>query len=346
MTPAEWTDLLAPRFASAWADLDISNDDFIRTTEPRHHRAVQAFLGRIHDNGWIVKDTYRGLYCVPCEQYYAEDELLEGDLCPVHRRPVELLEEENYFFRLSAFQQRLIDWYEAAPDAVVPESKRNEALSFIKGGLRDISITRTSIDWGVPVPWDERHVFYVWYDALINYLTAIGYGSDERAVRGVVAGGPPPDRQGDHPVPLRVVAGHVHGGRHRPAGPRAGPRVAAGGWGEDVQVQPQPDRPGRAHRRVRGRPGPLPPAPGHPPRAPTATSPPRASTSRYNADLANNLGNLLSAGGHGGRLQVRGHRPGARPGSRLAAVAATCWPKPPPPGTPASPTPASRRPGG
>jgi len=178
VSPEAWTDRLAPRFQDAWRDLDISNDDFIRTTEPRHRRAVQHFLGRIHDNGWITRDTYRGLYCVACEQYYAEDELLDGTLCPVHRRPVELLEEENYFFRLSAFEQRLIDWYDAHPDAVVPESKRNEALSFIKGGLRDISITRTSISWGVPVPWDEDHVFYVWYDALVNYLTAIGYGED------------------------------------------------------------------------------------------------------------------------------------------------------------------------
>ena len=178
-SPEAWTDKLAPRFAEAWRALEVSNDDFIRTTEARHHRAVQAFLTRIHDNGYIVKGTYRGQYCVACEQYYSEDELLEGNLCPVHRRPVELLEEENYFFRLSAFQQRLVDWYEAHPDAVAPEPKRNEALSFIKGGLHDISITRTSIDWGVPVPWDEGHVFYVWYDALVNYLTAIGFGEDE-----------------------------------------------------------------------------------------------------------------------------------------------------------------------
>jgi methionyl-tRNA synthetase len=179
VSPTEWTDQLAPRFTSAWADLDISNDDFIRTSEPRHHRAVQQFLGRVYENGFIYEDTYRGLYCVPCEQYYAEDDLLDGTLCPVHRMPVEHLEEENYFFRLSAFEQQLIDWYEAHPHAVVPESKRNEALSFIRGGLRDISITRTSIDWGVTVPWDEKHVFYVWYDALINYVTAIGYDEDE-----------------------------------------------------------------------------------------------------------------------------------------------------------------------
>jgi len=179
MAPLEWTDQLSPRFAGAWSGLDISNDDFIRTTEERHRVAVQAFLSRINDNGYIYKDTYRGLYCVPCERYYAADELLPGGLCPDHRIPLEELEEENYFFKLSAFQQPLIDWYEANADVVVPESKRNEALSFIRGGLNDISITRTSIDWGVRVPWDESHVFYVWYDALINYVTAIGYGEDQ-----------------------------------------------------------------------------------------------------------------------------------------------------------------------
>ena len=116
---------------------------------------------------------------MPCERYYLPDELLPGNLCPDHRIPVEELEEENYFFRLSAFQQPLIDWYAANPDIVLPDPKRNEALSFIKGGLNDISITRTSIDWGVRVPWDDKHVFYVWYDALINYVTAIGYGEDQ-----------------------------------------------------------------------------------------------------------------------------------------------------------------------
>jgi methionyl-tRNA synthetase len=179
MAPLEWTDQLSPRFAEAWAGLDISNDDFIRTTEIRHRVAVEQFLGRINDNGFIYKDTYRGLYCVPCERYYAADELLPGGLCPDHRIPLEELEEENYFFKLSEFQQPLMDWYAANVDVVLPESKRNEALGFIKGGLNDISITRTSIDWGVRVPWDDSHVFYVWYDALINYVTAIGYGQDQ-----------------------------------------------------------------------------------------------------------------------------------------------------------------------
>jgi methionyl-tRNA synthetase len=179
LDPISWTDQLAPRFQDAWAGLDISNDDFIRTSEPRHHLAVQQFLNRIYDAGYIYKDTYRGLYCVSCEQYYAADELVDGDRCPIHLTPTELLEEENYFFRLSEFQDRLVQWYDARPDAVVPPAKRNEALGFIRGGLRDISITRTSIDWGVQVPWDKEHVFYVWYDALVNYITAVGYGEDE-----------------------------------------------------------------------------------------------------------------------------------------------------------------------
>ncbi len=177
--PQSWTDRTSVRFADAWRGLDISNDDFIRTSEPRHHVAVQKFLQRVYDNGYIELGTYAGWYCVGCEAYKDESELLEGNVCPDHLRPVEWLEEENYFFKLSAFQDRLLEWYEKQPQAVAPSSKRNEALSFIKGGLNDISITRTSVKWGVPVPWDDRHVFYVWYDALINYLTAIGYGEDE-----------------------------------------------------------------------------------------------------------------------------------------------------------------------
>ena len=178
--PQQWTDVTARRFIEAWQGLDVSNDDFIRTSEPRHHRAVSDFLQRIYDNGYIDSGTYSGWYCIGCEAYKDESELLEGHVCPDHLRSAEWLEEENYFFKLSAFADRLMAWYEAHPDAVRPESKRNEALAFIKGGLHDISITRTSTRWGVPVPWDERHVFYVWYDALVNYLTAIGFGEDDR----------------------------------------------------------------------------------------------------------------------------------------------------------------------
>jgi methionyl-tRNA synthetase len=176
-SPKEWTDRTVQRFLSCWDALGISYDDFIRTTEARHYATVQRFLQKIYDAGYIVPGTYSGLYCISCEDYYTEEQL-DGENCPVHHRPVVEMEEENYFFRLSAFEDRLLRWYEDHPDAVRPVAKRNEALGFIRGGLRDISITRTSFSWGVPVPWDDRHVFYVWYDALVNYLTAIGYESD------------------------------------------------------------------------------------------------------------------------------------------------------------------------
>ncbi len=177
MSPREWADLTSRRFRDAWVELDVAPDDFIRTTEPRHHEVVQRFLGEIKDRGYIQLGTFEGLYCVACEDYYTDEELVGGN-CPVHDRPVELMKEENYFFQLSRFQDRLLSWYEKCPTAILPESRRNEAAGFVRGGLKDISITRVSIDWGVRVPWDPDHVFYVWYDALVNYLTAIGYGTD------------------------------------------------------------------------------------------------------------------------------------------------------------------------
>ncbi len=179
LTPKEQADRYSRRFVETWESLDISNDDFIRTTEPRHYESVSALMQAVYDNGWITLGTYEGLYCVSCEAYYTEGDLLEGGLCPVHRRPVETLAEDNYFFRLSAFEERLLAWYESDPTVVIPEIRRNEALGLVKGGLRDVSISRTSINWGVPVPWDPAHVFYVWYDALINYATAVGYGADQ-----------------------------------------------------------------------------------------------------------------------------------------------------------------------
>jgi methionyl-tRNA synthetase len=180
-SPHEWTDQTSLRFREAWDALNISYDDFIRTTEPRHFESVQKFLTAIYDNGYIYKDIYVGLYCVSCEDYYTI-EASDNGKCPIHGIVLTEMEEENWFFRLSAFEDRLLEYYETHPNFVTPETKRNEALSFVKGGLKDISITRTSIDWGVPVPWDEHHVFYVWYDALINYLTAIGYGRDSDEV--------------------------------------------------------------------------------------------------------------------------------------------------------------------
>ncbi|MGH8918859.1 MAG: methionine--tRNA ligase, partial [Actinomycetes bacterium] len=179
LTPIEQADRFSQRYRDAWDLLEITHDDFIRTSESRHYLSVQALMQAAYDNGWIELGTYVGQYCVDCEAYYTVEELVDGTLCPIHGRPVELLEEENYFFKLSAFADRLLDWYETHPDAVLPETKRNEAAGLVKGGLRDISVSRTSLTWGVPVPWDAGHVFYVWYDALINYATAIGYGVDQ-----------------------------------------------------------------------------------------------------------------------------------------------------------------------
>lgn len=177
-SPLEHATLNAERYKETWAQLDIRYDDFIRTSEPRHYASVQALLSKIRENGHIELDTYDGLYCVPCEDYYTDTQAPDGK-CPVHGTELNVLQEENYFFRLSRFEDQLLKYYEDNPGFVTPQSKRNEALGFIKQGLEDISITRTSIDWGVPVPWDDKHVFYVWYDALINYCTAIGYGTDE-----------------------------------------------------------------------------------------------------------------------------------------------------------------------
>jgi len=178
LTPIELADRESERFRESWAQLQITNDDFIRTSEPRHYEAVQALLSKIYENGHIELDTYDGLYCVSCEDYYTDTQAPDGK-CPVHGIVLSVLSEENYFFRLSRFEDQLLRYYEDHPDFVSPSSKRNEALGLIKQGLHDISITRTSIDWGVPVPWDDKHVFYVWYDALINYCTAIGYGVDD-----------------------------------------------------------------------------------------------------------------------------------------------------------------------
>ena len=179
VTPQEWADQTAVRFVEAWTELGIKNDDFIRTTEPRHYDAVKKLLRACYDNGAIELKSYEGLYCVACEAYYVEADLLDGTLCPIHKRPVERFAEENYFFKLSEYEKPLLDWYARHPDFVRPDGKRNEALGFIKQGLNDFSISRTSITWGIPLPWDEKHVTYVWFDALTNYLSSVGYGRDD-----------------------------------------------------------------------------------------------------------------------------------------------------------------------
>ena len=153
-SPQAFVDDIAPLYEHAWRRLDISHDDFIRTTEPRHRLGVEALLQRCYDAGDIEPGIYAGKYCVACEEYYTDDELDPGDLCRIHHRPVDYYEEENYFFRLSRFQRRLLDWYDAHPDAIVPEFRRNEVLGVIRSGLRDFSVSRTSLTWGIPLPWD------------------------------------------------------------------------------------------------------------------------------------------------------------------------------------------------
>lgn len=187
MTPQEWADRLVE---TAWkpllATLDLSNDDFIRTTEERHEERVRLFLQRLNDGGYIYEDEFEALYCVGCEEFKPDSEILDGQeqfagvkVCAIHQRPLELLQERNYFFRLSAFQDRLLELYESRPDFIRPSSARNEVVSFVRSGLKDLSISRTTFDWGVGVPWDDEHVVYVWFDALLNYITAIGYGDED-----------------------------------------------------------------------------------------------------------------------------------------------------------------------
>ncbi|MFM5952158.1 MAG: methionine--tRNA ligase [Micrococcales bacterium] len=188
-SPKEWADKLVH---DSWLPLlntiDIRNSDFIRTTEPRHEKNVQKFLQHLYDTGFIYQGSYEGNYCVGCEEYKTEADLIEGEgafagepVCAIHSKPVEKLKETNYFFKLSEFQEPLLDLYAQQPDFVAPDSARNEVVSFVRRGLDDLSISRSKekFDWGIDIPWDNSHITYVWFDALLNYITAIGYGSDE-----------------------------------------------------------------------------------------------------------------------------------------------------------------------
>jgi methionyl-tRNA synthetase len=180
VSPKEFADSIAPLFAQAWERLNITHDDFIRTTEPRHAAGVKKLLQACFDAGDIEADMYRGQYCVACEAYFIEEELIEGK-CPIHMKETTYVEEENYFFRLSRFEDRLLKWYEDHPNAITPGFRMNEVIGFIKGGLHDFSVSRKTLTWGIPLPWDPSHVAYVWFDALANYITAVGYGTDEKA---------------------------------------------------------------------------------------------------------------------------------------------------------------------
>jgi len=178
----EYADEISATFKNLWDEFDISYDKFIRTTDADHMKGVQKAFLKMYENGDIYKDTYKGHYCISCETFFPEIQLVDGEFCPECGKPTTVVEEESYFFKLSKYQDRLLAWYNDHPDCILPRSKRNEVIRFVEGGLTDLSITRTSFDWGVKLPEeinDPKHVMYVWLDALMNYVTALGYGTDE-----------------------------------------------------------------------------------------------------------------------------------------------------------------------
>ena len=328
LTPKEFADGIAPKFQSAWHRLNIANDDFIRTTEPRHRVAVEKLLQACYDAGDIELDTYSGKYCVACEEYYTDDELDDGN-CRIHKRPVETYTEENYFFRLSRFEQRLLDWYDAHPGAIVPEFRANEVRGFIKSGLRDFSVSRTSLTWGIPIPWDAAHVTYVWFDALTNYLAAVGYGDDDK-------GGDPAQFEHWWPVDYHLIGKDIirfhcvywpamllSAGVEPPRGWAVGGWLLVGGEkmsktsGNVVNPLDLVDDFGVDGFR-------------HYVLAETTYGADgdftvEGLTARYNADLANNLGNLLSRVATVVGKKCDGIGPAPAADSPLAAVAAEAY---------------------
>ena len=177
VTPIEYTDKIVATFQALWERLLISNDDFIRTTQPRHMEVVQKIFTTIYEKGDIYKSEYEGHYCTPCETFFTERQLEDGN-CPDCGRPTELIKEESYFFKMSKYQDQLLQYIEDHPDFIQPVARRNEMINFIKQGLEDLCISRTTFDWGIPVPINDKHVIYVWFDALTNYISALGYGTD------------------------------------------------------------------------------------------------------------------------------------------------------------------------
>jgi methionyl-tRNA synthetase len=183
--PQEYADEISGKFRALWDEFDISYDKFIRTTDSDHKVGVQKAFTTMHENGDVYKDTYQGHYCISCETFFPELQLVDGEFCPDCGKSTSIVEEESYFFRLSDYEDKLLKWYEDNPDCILPKSKRNEVIRFVEGGLNDLSITRTSFDWGVKLPEsfnEPKHVMYVWLDALMNYVTALGYGTDEKSM--------------------------------------------------------------------------------------------------------------------------------------------------------------------
>ncbi|MCF7934913.1 MAG: methionine--tRNA ligase [Synergistales bacterium] len=183
ITAQQLADRTVTNFRELWKTLGISNDDFIRTTENRHEEVVRHIFRQLSAQGDIYKGTYEGWYCVPCESYVPEAQIAEDRTCPDCGRPLEWMTEESYFFRSSRYARPLLEYYEEHPGAIRPRGRYNEIVSFLRQGLKDQSVSRTTLDWGIPVPDDEKHVVYVWFDALINYLSACGYPRDEEKVR-------------------------------------------------------------------------------------------------------------------------------------------------------------------
>ncbi len=177
-TPQEYVDKIVAGFKHLWRRLEVEYDDFIRTTEPRHKKVVAKLFQKLYDQGDIYKASYEGWYCTPCEAFWVESRLVEG-ACPDCGRSVELLQEESYFFRMSKYADRLLKYIEDHPEFIQPSSRRNEMVSFINSGLEDLCVSRTTFDWGIPVPFDPKHVIYVWVDALTNYISALGYGTED-----------------------------------------------------------------------------------------------------------------------------------------------------------------------
>ena len=180
-TPIELADRVVERLKLLWQQMNMSHDDFIRTTEERHVRGAKLLFETVQSAGDIYLGEYEGWYCVPCEAYWTETQLLEGNKCPSCSRPTEKLKESSYFFRMSKYGDKLLEHIKNNPNFIQPVSKRNEVVSFVEQGLRDLSISRTSFNWGIPVPGDEKHIIYVWFDALSNYMTAVGYGDNKNA---------------------------------------------------------------------------------------------------------------------------------------------------------------------
>ena len=249
----EYVDRIAEAWRSLPPKLNAANDFFIRTSDEGHKVFVRDFLQRIYDNGDVYEDVYAGLYCVGCEAFKTEDELVDGK-CPLHGTVPEWIEERNYFFRLSAYQERLLALFDSRTDFIQPDFRFNEVRSFVAGGLRDFSISRAGQPWGIPLPWDESQVAYVWADALVNYLSALTYarpGEDLREelwpeVRHLMA----QDILRFHCVywpAMLLSAGYER------AEADLRPRLPAAGRAEDLEVARERDRPARAHRHLRRR---------------------------------------------------------------------------------------------